>query len=120
MYRKQTRNLTESLTKNPTEWDPPAPATVYIKIKDIPYETFKTRLNQGFVTTELDQIRYRLEGTSTAVESVLSTLTDIASLRTEKLNQNGFASHLSQKRNLYTSMPGLARKAPQVSGTFLI
>lgn len=61
MYRKQTRNLTESLTKNPTEWVPPAPATVYIKIKDIPYDTFKTRLNQGFVTGELDQIRYRLE-----------------------------------------------------------
>jgi tetratricopeptide (TPR) repeat protein len=43
------------------EWDPPAPSTVYIKIKNIPYETFKTRLNQGMVTTELDQIRYRLE-----------------------------------------------------------
>lgn len=47
--------------KNPTEWDPPAPSTVYIKIENIPYETFKTRLNQGLVTTELDQIRYRLE-----------------------------------------------------------
>ena len=53
MCRKQT--------KNPTEWDPPAPSTVYVKIKNIPYETFKTRLNQGLVTTELDQIRYRLE-----------------------------------------------------------
>ena len=43
------------------EWDPPAPSTVYIKIKNIPYETFKTRLNQGLVTAELDQIGYRLE-----------------------------------------------------------
>jgi len=48
-------------TEKPFEWDPPAPSTVYIKIKNIPYETFKTRLNQGLVTTELDQIRYRLE-----------------------------------------------------------
>ncbi len=48
-------------TSNSPEWDPPAPSTVYIKIKNIPYETFKTRLNQGLVTTELDQIRYRLE-----------------------------------------------------------
>jgi tetratricopeptide (TPR) repeat protein len=48
-------------TSNPPEWDPPAPSTVYIKIKNIPYETFKTRLNRGLVTTELDQIRYRLE-----------------------------------------------------------
>ena len=48
-------------TKNPAEWDPPAPSTVYIKIENIPYETFKARLNQGLVTTELDQIRYRLE-----------------------------------------------------------
>jgi tetratricopeptide (TPR) repeat protein len=47
--------------KNPSEWDPPAPSTIYIKIENIPYETFKTRLNQGLVTTELDQIRYRLE-----------------------------------------------------------
>jgi tetratricopeptide (TPR) repeat protein len=47
--------------KNPAEWDPPAPSTVYIKIENIPYETFKTKLNQGLVTTELDQIRYRLE-----------------------------------------------------------
>ena len=39
----------------------PAPSTVYIKIENIPYETFKIRLNQGLVTTELDQIRYRLE-----------------------------------------------------------
>jgi len=53
MCRKQNENL--------PEWDPPAPSTVYIKIKNIPYETFKTRLNQGLVTTELDQIRYRLE-----------------------------------------------------------
>ncbi|HEY3361109.1 MAG TPA: tetratricopeptide repeat protein [Methanosarcina sp.] len=49
------------LTLNPPEWNPPAPSTVYIKIKNIPYETFKTRLNEGLVTTELDQIRYRLE-----------------------------------------------------------
>jgi tetratricopeptide (TPR) repeat protein len=48
-------------TEKSYEWDPPAPSTVYIKIKNIPYETFKTRLNQGLVTTELDQIRYRLE-----------------------------------------------------------
>ena len=48
-------------TEKSFEWDPPAPSTVYIKIKNIPYETFKTRLNQGLVTTELDQIRYRLE-----------------------------------------------------------
>jgi tetratricopeptide (TPR) repeat protein len=48
-------------TSNPSEWDPPAPSTVYIKIKNIPYETFKARLNEGLVTTELDQIRYRLE-----------------------------------------------------------
>ncbi|AGF98459.1 GTP cyclohydrolase III (methanopterin) [Methanosarcina mazei Tuc01] len=48
-------------TEKPSEWDPPAPSTVYIKIKNIPYETFKTRLNQGLVTTDLDQIRYRLE-----------------------------------------------------------
>ncbi|MGB9939006.1 tetratricopeptide repeat protein [Methanosarcina sp.] len=48
-------------TSTPPEWDPPAPSTVYIKIKNIPYETFKTRLNEGLVTTELDQIRYRLE-----------------------------------------------------------
>lgn len=54
MIRKQQ-------TEKPFEWDPPAPSTVYIKIKNIPYETFKTRLNQGMVTTELDQIRYRLE-----------------------------------------------------------
>ena len=47
--------------KNPAEWDPPAPSTVYIKIENIPYETFKTRLKQGLVTTELDQIRYRLK-----------------------------------------------------------
>jgi tetratricopeptide (TPR) repeat protein len=53
MCREESENL--------PEWDPPAPSTVYIKIKDIPYETFKTRLNQGLVTTELDQIRYRLE-----------------------------------------------------------
>ncbi len=53
MYRKQPEKL--------SEWDPPAPSTVYIKIKNIPYDTFKTRLNQGLVTTELDQIRYRLE-----------------------------------------------------------
>ncbi len=46
---------------NPPEWDPPAPSTVYVKIKNIPYETFKKRLNEGLVTTELDQIRYRLE-----------------------------------------------------------
>ncbi|RXA15587.1 tetratricopeptide repeat protein [Methanosarcina sp. MSH10X1] len=46
---------------NAPEWDPPAPSTVYIKIKNIPYEIFKTRLNEGLVTTELDQIRYRLE-----------------------------------------------------------
>jgi tetratricopeptide (TPR) repeat protein len=55
--RKQARKLTE----NPLKWDPPAPSTVYIRIKNIPYETFKTTLNQGLVTTELDQIRYRLE-----------------------------------------------------------
>jgi tetratricopeptide (TPR) repeat protein len=48
-------------TSNSPEWNPPAPSTVYIKIKNIPYETFKTRLNEGLVTTELDQIRYRLE-----------------------------------------------------------
>lgn len=48
-------------TLNPPEWDPPAPSTVYIKIKNIPYEIFKARLNEGLVTTELDQIRYRLE-----------------------------------------------------------
>lgn len=48
-------------TKNPTEWDPPAPSTVFIKIKNIPYETFKERLNQGLVSADLDQIRYRLE-----------------------------------------------------------
>lgn len=48
-------------TEKSYEWDPPAPSTVYIKIKNIPYETFKTRLNQGLITTELDQIRYRLE-----------------------------------------------------------
>ena len=48
-------------TEKSFEWDPPAPSTVYIKIKNLPYETFKTRLNQGLVTTELDQIRYRLE-----------------------------------------------------------
>jgi tetratricopeptide (TPR) repeat protein len=47
--------------KNSAEWDPPAPSTVYIKIENIPYETFKTRLYQGLVTTELDQIRYRLD-----------------------------------------------------------
>ena len=55
------KHKNKSGTENPPKWDPPAPATVYIKIKDIPYETFKTRLNQGLVTTELDQIRYRLE-----------------------------------------------------------
>lgn len=48
-------------TEKPFEWDPPAPSTVYIKIKNIPYETFKTRLNQGLGNVELDQIRYRLE-----------------------------------------------------------
>jgi tetratricopeptide (TPR) repeat protein len=48
-------------TSNFPEWNPPAPSTVYIKIKNIPYETFKKRLNEGLVTTELDQIRYRLE-----------------------------------------------------------
>ena len=48
-------------TEKSYEWDPPAPSTVYIKIKNIPYETFKTRLNQGLVTTDLDQIRYRLD-----------------------------------------------------------
>lgn len=48
-------------TLYPSEWNPPAPSTIYIKIKNIPYETFKTRLNEGLVTTELDQIRYRLE-----------------------------------------------------------
>ena len=48
-------------TLNPAEWDPPAPSTVFIKIKNIPYETFKDRLNQGLVSAELDQIRYRLE-----------------------------------------------------------
>lgn len=53
IYRKQT--------SNPPEWDPPAPSTVYIKIKNLPYETFKARLNEGLVTTELEQIRYRLE-----------------------------------------------------------
>lgn len=53
MSRKQHERI--------SEWDPPAPSTVYIKIKNIPYETFKTRLNQGLVTTDLDQIRYRLE-----------------------------------------------------------
>lgn len=52
-YRKQTSNS--------PKWNPPAPSTVYIKIKNIPYETFKKRLNEGFGTTELDQIRYRLE-----------------------------------------------------------
>lgn len=53
IYRKQPLNS--------PEWDPPAPSTVYIKIKNIPYETFKIRLNEGLVTTELEQIRYRLE-----------------------------------------------------------
>jgi len=48
-------------TKNHAEWDPPVPSTVYIKIENIPYETFKTRQNQGLVTTKLDQIEYRLE-----------------------------------------------------------
>ena len=48
-------------TLNPAEWDPPAPSTVFIKIKNIPYETFKARLNQGLISAELDQIRYRLE-----------------------------------------------------------
>ncbi|WP_410509543.1 tetratricopeptide repeat protein [Methanosarcina hadiensis] len=48
-------------TEKSYEWDPPAPSTVYIKIKNIPYETFKTRMNQGLVTTDLDQIRHRLE-----------------------------------------------------------
>jgi tetratricopeptide (TPR) repeat protein len=48
-------------TSNAPEWDPPAPSTIYIKIKNIPYETFKIRLNEGLVTTDLDQIRYRLE-----------------------------------------------------------
>lgn len=48
-------------TEKPYEWDPPAPSTVYIKIKNIPYETFKNRLNQGLITTDIDQIRYRLE-----------------------------------------------------------
>ncbi len=55
------KRKSKSGTENPPKWDPPAPATVYIKIKNIPYETFKTRLNQGLVTTELDQIRHRLE-----------------------------------------------------------
>lgn len=53
IYRKQT--------SDPPEWDPPAPSTVYIKIKNLPYETFKARLNEGLVTTGLEQIRYRLE-----------------------------------------------------------
>jgi tetratricopeptide (TPR) repeat protein len=52
MYRKRIENA---------EWDPPSPSTVYVKIKNIPYETFKTRLNEGLVSTELYQIRYRLE-----------------------------------------------------------
>jgi tetratricopeptide (TPR) repeat protein len=46
---------------NVPEWDPPAPSTVYIKIKNIPYETFKRQLKEGLVTSELDQIRDRLE-----------------------------------------------------------
>jgi len=54
-------NICRKQPEKLSEWDPPAPSTVYIKIKNIPYETFKTRLNQGLVTTELDQIRYRLE-----------------------------------------------------------
>ncbi|MGB9929563.1 MAG: tetratricopeptide repeat protein [Methanosarcina sp.] len=48
-------------TKRNSEWDPPSPSTVYVKIKNIPYETFKTRLNEGLVSTELDQIRNRLD-----------------------------------------------------------
>ncbi len=48
-------------TLNVPEWDPPAPSTVYIKIKNIPYETFKKRLKEGLVTSELDQIQDRLE-----------------------------------------------------------
>lgn len=52
MYRKRIGNA---------EWDPPSPSTVYVKIKNIPYETFKTRLNEGLVSSELDQIRHRLE-----------------------------------------------------------
>ncbi|HWR26081.1 MAG TPA: tetratricopeptide repeat protein, partial [Methanosarcina sp.] len=43
------------------DWDPPSPSTIYIKIKNIPYETFKTRLNDSLVSKELDQIRSRLE-----------------------------------------------------------
>lgn len=43
------------------KWDPPAPSTVYIKLKDIPYGIFKARLNQGLVTTELDQLSWRLK-----------------------------------------------------------
>ncbi|MDD4497066.1 MAG: tetratricopeptide repeat protein [Methanosarcinaceae archaeon] len=45
----------------PPKWDPPAPSTVYIKLKNIPYGTFKARLNQGLITTELDQIGWRLK-----------------------------------------------------------
>ena len=53
MYRKRI--------KKPEQWNPPAPSTVYLKIENIPYETFKTRLEQGLITTELDQIRYWLD-----------------------------------------------------------
>lgn len=53
MYRKRI--------ERDIEWDPPSPSTVYVKIKNIPYETFKTRLNEGLVSTELDQIRHRLD-----------------------------------------------------------
>jgi len=56
IYRAMNRKRIE----RDIEWDPPSPSTVYVKIKNIPYETFKTRLNEGLVSTELDQIRQRL------------------------------------------------------------
>ncbi len=43
------KHKNKSGAENSPRWDPSAPATVYIKIKNIPYETFKTRLNQGLV-----------------------------------------------------------------------
>ena len=42
------------------DWDPPAPSTIYCKIKNIPYNVFKYWVNQGIRDPLIEQIQLKL------------------------------------------------------------
>ncbi len=57
------------------DWDPPSPATLYCKIKNVPYNKFKHDRARGINPSKLGQIenwleehKYYCEGCSTYVE----------------------------------------------------